>query len=361
MISKSAFAAALLIAGGLGSVSVANAQNAANSSVIVNYGALDQMEDAAPAAPVDPATYARGNGYPFAVAPPPGPINAYGAHNPYGYSYGSPAASPAGNVQATQTHGAPSVASGGYNKAVILGSPEMSAEARRSGQLPYSAGTRQYRAEIAQQIAHGSRAYAQQPSGLSNSSFDYQNQDGSLPRRTSAYTRDGRPTAATSNDGLPRRTSAYSRDGRPAAKPTQASPSAYHRSNDGLVRRVSAQSGTQGVTKAMLIEAAQAPTGLPTLLAIKFQRTAEDLTMADRQNLKAVVADLGKKYDRFEIVAQAADNNNRVAKKRSLDRAVAVRNYLISNGISANRITIRARGAVDGAVDQVKIGGSSAG
>jgi len=356
MISKTAFAASLLVGAGLLSATAAFAQ----SNVIVNYGAIDDLDDAAPAAQtVDPATYARGNGYPFATGPDGRLPSAYGPNNPYAVQQGSgPAAVPAPMVESTQTYGsAPEQYPDGYNKVVILGSPKMDEERRRSGQLPYSMGTKQYRAELAQQVASGTKTHplptassmAQAESDYDtsyNSSFSYGD------NRSSGYA-----GAYTPTDDLPRRVAAAQRPG------AEKAPDAYHRSDDGLIRRVSSQSGTMGVTKAMLQEAAQRPDGLPPVLVIKFNTKDEDLNPADRSNLSPVVQKLEGKYQTFEVVGFASDSDSRVAKKRSLDRVVAVRNFLIENGVSSSRIKIRARGAEASRsgklTDQVVIGGAN--
>ncbi|MEN8722646.1 MAG: OmpA family protein [Alphaproteobacteria bacterium] len=359
-ISKAAFATALLIGSGYG----AQAQ-----SVIVNYGALDQLDDAAPAAqqPTNPAAYATGQGYPFQTGPAAAAPYGTAPQPQHGYAP-TPMAAPAPAVQATTTYSpAPSMAdfpapSGpeGYNRIMILGSPKMTDEARRTGQLPYSQGTREYRQQLATMVGAGAKA---RPMPTTNSAAPAPDLDrttvdtssGELPRRLAAYSRDGRPPVPakqervleTTGDGLPRRIS--------------EAPSAYHKSSDGLIRRVSAKSGTIGLTRELLIEASQTPTGLPPLLIIKFQEREQDLTGGDRSSLAPVMQQISAQNSQFEIIGFASDGDSRVARKRSLDRTMAVRNFMIQNGISADRIKIRARGAEatrSGQVhDQVIIGG----
>ncbi len=378
-ISKAAFCAALLVGASYG----AQAQ-----SVIVNYGALDQLDGAAPAAqqPSNPARYATGQGYPFQTAPAAPAATPYGtspgyAPAPYGTAP-APMAAPAPAVQATTTY-SPTPAQpepAGYNRIMILGSPKMTDEARRTGQLPYSQGTLEYRQQLATMVGSGAKARPMPtttttPSAAPDTQRTSITSSGELPRRVSAYSRDGRPTATspaaqervleTTDGGLPRRISANSApqattdSGLP--RRVAAAPSAYHKSSDGLIRRVSAKSGTIGLTRELLMEASQTPTGLPPLLVIKFQQREQDLTSADRNGLTPIMRQIGSQNSQFEVIGFASDGDSRVARKRSLDRTMAVRNFMIENGIPADRIKIRARGAEatrSGQVhDQVIIGG----
>ena len=85
-----------------------------------------------------------------------------------------------------------------------------------------------------------------------------------------------------------------------------------------------------------------------------FDPAAQDLTEDDRSKLKQLIAGLGDRVDtdpslRVMLKAYASGTNRTASQARrvSLTRALAVRTYLIDEGLPGVRIDVRALGGQD--------------
>ncbi|NQV59825.1 MAG: OmpA family protein [Alphaproteobacteria bacterium] len=104
--------------------------------------------------------------------------------------------------------------------------------------------------------------------------------------------------------------------------------------------------------------AALTPSG-DSLLQLRFRDGSSVLTGDDEDRLKAMADRVASTEARLQLKAYAAGNGNDTSKARrlSLSRALAVRSFLIENGLRSTRIDVRALGIPrdGGAPDRVDI------
>lgn len=96
--------------------------------------------------------------------------------------------------------------------------------------------------------------------------------------------------------------------------------------------------------------AAIAPTNLPAAgqaLRLLFEGSTTQLDGAAQQQLQQMAAALSANSQRIQLKAFASGTSDRpsAARRESLSRALAVRSYLIENGVRSTRIDVRALGA----------------
>jgi outer membrane protein OmpA-like peptidoglycan-associated protein len=90
-----------------------------------------------------------------------------------------------------------------------------------------------------------------------------------------------------------------------------------------------------------------------------FEGSATQLSDTAQQQLKQMAAALTSNERRIQLKAFASGTSDRpsAARRESLSRALAVRSYLIENGVRSTRIDVRALGAPtdDGPSDRVDV------
>lgn len=89
-----------------------------------------------------------------------------------------------------------------------------------------------------------------------------------------------------------------------------------------------------------------APTGNGTALQLLFEGSATQLSAGAQAQLQQFAASLGGNERRIQLKAFASGTSDRpsAARRESLSRALAVRSYLIENGVRSTRIDVRALG-----------------
>jgi outer membrane protein OmpA-like peptidoglycan-associated protein len=82
-------------------------------------------------------------------------------------------------------------------------------------------------------------------------------------------------------------------------------------------------------------------------LRLLFQGSTTKLNAAAQQQLQQMAAALAANNQRIQLKAFASGTSDRpsAARRESLSRALAVRSYLIENGVRSTRIDVRALGA----------------
>lgn len=112
------------------------------------------------------------------------------------------------------------------------------------------------------------------------------------------------------------------------------------------------------VTKSRQRLAALTPSG-DNLVRLRFRAGSSVLTGEDEGRLKAMADKVAPTEARLQLKAYAAGKGNNTSKARrlSLSRALAVRSFLIENGLRSTRIDVRALGIArdGGAPDRVDI------
>lgn len=95
------------------------------------------------------------------------------------------------------------------------------------------------------------------------------------------------------------------------------------------------------------------------MLEVRFRSGSSVLTRDDERRLKVVVQSLASTETRLQLkaYAEATGNDTSKARRLSLSRALAVRSFLIENGLRSTRIDVRALGIArdGGAPDRVDI------
>lgn len=120
-----------------------------------------------------------------------------------------------------------------------------------------------------------------------------------------------------------------------------------------------AMAGTmEGTDRASAAEAPLAPPQ-PALLRVLFEPADTALGQAAREDLAAFAHDFRKRSGRLEIDAYAGPPHDAssYARRLALRRALSVRRELITNGVTAERIQVRALGGTSdsGPPDRVDI------
>ncbi len=94
-------------------------------------------------------------------------------------------------------------------------------------------------------------------------------------------------------------------------------------------------------------------------MRLRFRAGSSVLTSDDEKRLKAMADRVAPTRARLQLKAYAAGKGNDTSKARrlSLSRALAVRSFLIENGLRSTRIDVRALGIArdGGAPDRVDI------
>lgn len=111
--------------------------------------------------------------------------------------------------------------------------------------------------------------------------------------------------------------------------------------------------------KTNLGQIASLPPAGDKLLEVRFRSGSSVLTRKDEQSLIKMTQIIGPTAMRLQLkaFAEAIGNNSSKARRLSLSRALAVRSFLIENGLRSRRIDVRALGIArdGGATDRVDI------
>lgn len=110
---------------------------------------------------------------------------------------------------------------------------------------------------------------------------------------------------------------------------------------------------------ALSAAAVQEPAAIPAMASLPFQPTEMELSLPAKRDLAALAKELRAKPEaRVAVVAYSATAGASMSARRiSLGRALAVRSYLIGEGVARGRMIVRALGAPQdgGASERVDI------
>lgn len=115
------------------------------------------------------------------------------------------------------------------------------------------------------------------------------------------------------------------------------------------------------IAGAMPLSAAEAPLPPPepALVRVVFEPEASTPGQTSREELAAFAVDFQRRSGRLELRAYAGPphDTSSNARRLALKRALSVRRILVSNGVTAERIHVRALGGTsdDGPADRVDV------